>query len=584
MVAEYLVREGVPYAVGIPGHGCVGLVDAFKERADSLGVIQVRHEQSACHLADGYYRASGKPLLAFTSIGPGAANTVIGVATAFVDSTALVLVTGETHTYMFGTGVLQEVERHHWADFQSVMRPITKRSWLLTRVDQVAKVIEQAFRTAVSGRPGPVHIAMPMDVQAESAEVETPQPSRPLHAVRLRGDSQAVAEAAKLLVKAERPLILVGGGVIVSGASGALVALAEFLGAPVITTLMGKGAIPEDHPLCAFYAGSKGSTVGNELAREADVLLAVGCRFADLSTSSYRPNASFRIPPTKLIHVDIDPYELGKNYPVTVGIVGDAGAVLDELLNAVAAVAQRRPYRETAYFRELQRLRAEWLKAVERLQASEASPMTTSRFLKELRAFLPRDAVVVGAAGHAQVQLFQEFPVYEPRTHVSSGGFSTMGWSLPAAIGVKLALPSRMVAVVCGDGDFQMCSKELATAVQYNVPIVCCVLNNYGWLSIRDLQIDVYGKERVYATEFRLKTTGERYNPDFVKLAEAYGCHASRVEKPTEVKDAVREAFDSRKTSVLEIMTAFEHPRSEGLTTGYWDVPIPTYLRSRRPS
>jgi len=582
VIAEYLVKEHVPYAVGIPGHGCIGLVDAFKERSDSLSVIQVRHEQSACHLADGYYRASGKPLLAFTSIGPGAANAVIGVATAFVDSTALVLVTGETHTYMFGAGVLQEIERHHWADFQSVLRPIVKRSWLITRVDQVTKVIAQAFRTATSGRPGPVHMALPMDVQAESAEVEFPKLKPVEHPVRVRGDSQAIGEAARLLVQAERPLILAGGGVIASRATEALVALAELLGAPVITTLMGKGAIPEDHPLCAFYAGSKGSTVGNVLAREADVLLAVGCRFADLSASSYRPNVSFRIPPTKLIHVDMDAQELGKNYPAEVGILGDAGAVLAELLNAVTGLAEKRAYGETAYFRELQRLKAEWLKALARLQASEATPMTTSRFLKELRAFLPRDAVVVGAAGHAQVQLFQEFPVYEPRTHISSGGFSTMGWSIPAALGVKLALPHRRVAVVCGDGDFQMCSKELATAIQYDIPVVCCVLNNYGWLSIRDLQMGAYGRERAYATEFRLRTTGERYNPDFVKLGEAYGCHAARVEKPTEVREALKEAFDSGKPSVLEIMTAFEHPSSEGLTTGYWDVPVPAYLRGRR--
>lgn len=581
VIAEYLVKEQVPYVAGIPGHGCLGLVDAFKERADSLSVIQVRHEQSATHLADGYYRASGRPLLAFTSIGAGAANTVIGVATAFVDSTALILVTGETHTYMFGTGVLQELERHHWADFQSIMRPIVKRSWLVTRVDQVPKVISQAFRTALSGRPGPVHIAMPMDVQADAVEVEVPKPLRPEHPVRVRAGSAEIFEAAKLIAGADRPLILAGGGVITSGASETLVAFAEFLGAPVITTLMGKGAIPEDHPLCAFYAGSKGSKVGNTLAREADVLLAVGCRFADLSASSYRRNMSFNIPPTKLIHVDVDPQELGKNYPVEVSLLGDAEAVLSELLAAISRLAGKRAHSRSAYFKEIQRLKQEWLQTLAELQASDVTPMTTSRFLKELRGFLPRDAVVVGAAGHAQVQLFQEFPVYEPRTHISSGGFSTMGWSIPAALGVKLALPSRMVTVVCGDGDFQMCSKELATAVQYNIPIVCCVLNNYGWLSIRDLQIVAYGSSRAYATEFRLKATGERYNPDFVKLAEAYGCNASKVEKPTEAKDALKEAFNSAKPSVLEVRTAYEHPTSEGLTTGYWDVPVPAYLRSR---
>jgi len=579
IIAEHLVKEGVPYVVGIPGHGNLGLVDAFKEKADSLKMIQVRHEQSACHLADGFYRVSGKPLLVFTSIGPGAANTVIGLGTAFVDSTAMVVVTGETHTYSFGTGVLQELERHHWADFLSVVRPVVKRTWLVTRVDQVPRVISEAFRVSLTGRPGPVHIALPMDIQADSADVEIPEPLIAQGIGRVRGDPAGIKKAAELLIKAERPLILAGGGVITSQASLELIELAEFLGVPVITTLMGKGAVPEDHHLCAFYAGSKGSTVGNKMATEADVLLAVGCRFADLSCSSYKPGISFRIPPTKLIHIDIDQREIGKNYPAAIGIVGDAKAVLQDLITVVKALTRKRRYQESAYFKELQKLKTQWIALLEGLRASDRIPMPVSRFLKELRVFLNREAVVVGAAGHAQAQLFQEFPVYEPRTHVSSGGFSTMGWSVPAAIGVKLASPERQVVAVCGDGDFQMGCKELATAAQYDVPVVFCVLNNLGWLSIRDLQISVYGKGRVYATEFIREKTGERYSPDFVKLAEAYGCYAEHVEKPDDVKNALGNAFKAGKPAVLEVMTAYEHPYSEGATTGWWDVPIPTYLR-----
>ena len=582
IIAEYLIKEGVPYVVGIPGHGNLAMVDAFKDREDSLKIIQVRHEQAAVHLADGYYRASGRPLFCFTSIGPGAYNTVVGIATAFVDSSAVVVASGEAHTYMFGRGVLQENERKYWADTLSVMRPITKRVWRVTRVDQLPFVIHQAFRISTTGRPGPVHIFIPMDVQADSVNVEIPEPTKHRSAGRVRGDPLLVKRAAEILAGAERPVILAGGGVIASNASRELVELAEYLGAAVITTMMGKGAIPEDHPLCAFYAGSKGSSCGNKLASNADVLLAVGCRFADETTSSYKHGVSFSIPPTKLIHVDIDPNEIGKNYPTEVGIVGDAKAVLQQIIEALKAMMNKRKYEDLPYFRKIQELKREWKKILEPLQKSDKIPMTTSRFLFELRKALNRDAIVVGAAGHAQAQLFQEFPVYGPRTHISSGGMSTMGWAVPAALGVKLAKPDKQVVAVCGDGDFQMTCQELATAVQYEIPVVYCVLNNYGWLSIRDLQLDVYGVNRGFATEFRKKSTGELYNPDFLKLAEAFGCNAKRVEKPDEAVPAVKEALAlTDQPTVIEVPTQYEYPWSEGKNAGWWDVPIPTYLKKK---
>jgi len=582
IIAEYLIKEGVPYVVGIPGHGNLALVDAFKDRKDSISIIQVRHEQSAIHLADGYFRASGKPLFCFTSIGPGAYNTVVGLATAFIDSSAVIVASGETHTYMFGRGVLQENERKYWADTLSVMRPITKRVWRVTRVDQLPFVIHQAFKVSTTGRPGPVHIFLPMDVQADSADVEIPEPAKHRPMGRVRGDSSLVRKAAEILAKAERPVILAGGGVITSNASPELIELAEYLGAAVITTMMGKGAFPEDHPLCAFYAGSKGTTCGNKLARNADVLLAIGCRFADETTSSYRPGVSFSIPPTKLIHVDIDPNEIGKNYPTDLGIVGDAKAVLQQIIDTLKTMMKKRKYEDLPYFKKIQDLKREWQSILEPLQKSDKIPMTTSRFLFELRKALDRDAIIVGAAGHAQAQLFQEFPVYEPRTHISSGGMSTMGWAVPAALGVKLARPNRQVVAICGDGDFQMTCQELATAVQYEIPVVYCVLNNYGWLSIRDLQIDVYGSDRGFATEFRKKSTGEFYSPDFVKMAEAFGCNGVMIERPEEVVPTIKKALKiTDQPTVIEIPTQYEHPWSEGRTAGWWDVPIPAYLKRK---
>jgi acetolactate synthase-1/2/3 large subunit len=579
IVAEYLKKERVPYIVGIPGHGIIPFLDPFKDRKDTITAIQVRHEQSAVHLADGYYRASGRPLLCFTSIGPGAYNTVVGLATAYMDSSAVVVVSGETHTYMYGRGVLQELERKHWSDTSSVMRPLVKRVWKVTMVEQIPNVIQQAFKVSTTGRPGPVHIFIPMDVQASSADVKIPEPAQHRPKGRAVGDIAASRKGAELLVRAERPVILAGGGVILSDASHELVRLAEFLGAPIITTMMGKGSIPEDHSLCAFYAGSKGSSCGNKLAREADVLLAVGCRFADLSTSSYKHGASFSIPPTRLIHVDIDPTEIGKNYPTEIGIVGDAKAVLRQFINFLKEKAFKNDYQEKPYFKAVQKAKDQWRRDLENLLKSGKKPMTISRFLAELRQLLERDAIVVGSAGHPQAALFQEFPIYEPRTHLSSGGMSTMGWAVPASMGAKLARPNRQVVSISGDGDFLMTCQELATGVQYGIPTIHFVLNNYGWLSIRDLQIDTYGLERSYATEFRYSDTSDLYSPSFTKLAEAFGCHTEFVDEPQQIDKALNRSFESKKPSVIEVSVNRKHPWSEGKTFGWWDVPVPTYLR-----
>jgi acetolactate synthase-1/2/3 large subunit len=578
IVAEHLVRRGVPYLVGIPGHGCLALLDAFKAR-EQVRVLQVRHEQSAAHLADGFYRVSGKPLAVYTSIGPGAANTVVGLATAFVDSTAVLLLCGDVHTYMFGRGVLQEVERQHWANLVRIFEPVTKRYWQVTRPDQLPTVMNRAFSEMLGGRRGPVAVSLPMDVQAEAAEVELRV--SPLEtAGRSAADARAVARAAELMLSAQRPLILAGGGVLTAEASQALQALAEHLGAAVITTFAGKGCFPEDHPLYGWHAGSKGTTCGNALARSADVLLAVGCRFADETASSFRQGVSFSIPPTKLIHADIDRGEIGKNYPTEVGLVGDACAVLEQLLQEVRARAPRREYAGTPYFQEIQRLKEEWLRELSPYRDSDRVPVTISRFIKELRASLARDAIVVTSAGNPQAQVLQEFAFYQPRTNVTSAGFSTMGFTLPAAIGAKLAAPQQQVVGVTGDGDFMMTMQELATAVQYDVPVVVCVLNNMGWQSIRDLQIAAFGRERVLATEFTRE--GEPYTPHFADIARAFGCHSQRIESAVEVGPALARAFASGRPSVIEVMVNREYPYSGGLVTGWWDVPVPAYLKERR--
>jgi acetolactate synthase-1/2/3 large subunit len=574
IVAEFLKRQKIPYFCGIPGHGCLGLIDAFIGR-NEIKIIQVRQEQSACYIADAYFRVTGKPLAVFTSIGPGACNTLIGVATAFVDSSTFLLFTGSVHTYMFGKGVLQEIERKNWADFPSIIRPVVKRSWQVIKVEQLPSVLSEAYRLAISNRPGPVHIDLPMDVQANSADVELPEIIENYNKYRVRPNEEQIAKAANLLLNAERPIILVGGGAVISDACDEVKELAEYLGIPLLTTLgIAKGIIPEDHPLYGFYPGSKGSSIGNELAKNADVILAVGCRFADLTTSSYRKGLTFNIPPTKLIQIDIDPSEIGKNYPVEVPVVGDAKLALKDLLKAVKNKVKKREYRTSSYFAEVQRLRKEWLEEIKR--NAEAEGLTISKVLRELRELIPRDAIITTSAGHPQAAVGQEFPIYEPRTHISSGGFSTMGFAFPASLGAKLAKPDKEVYAIDGDGSFLMTCSELATAVQYNIQTIAIILNNYGWLSIRDLQIEVYGSDRTFATEF-----GDEGSPDFAKLARAFNCYGERVNKIEDIKQALKKAKESGKPAVIDILVERNYPLSGGKSYGWWDVPIPNYIRRK---
>jgi acetolactate synthase-1/2/3 large subunit len=581
IIVETLIGEGVPYIVGIPGHGTLGLSDALIGQ-DRLEVLQVRHEQAAVHLADGYYRVAGVPLAVYTSIGPGAMNTVIGVASCYVDSIPVLVLTGNSHTYMAGRGILQEIERRHDADSLAVFEPIAKRVWRPGSAGRLPRILQRAFAEMLTGRRGPVVVDLPMDVQCDSAEVELQDPGSYRPTGPVLPDRFLVARAGQLLSRAERPVIVAGGGVMAAGAWDELRDVAEFLGAPVVTTMMGKGAFPEDHPLSGLHGGSKGTTCGNTLTRSADVLLAVGMRFADESTSSYRHGVTYAIPPTKLIHLDLDPSEIGKNYPVEVGIVADAKAGLAALLDHVQTLGVSESVRLSRgdYYSEIQRLREEWLDVVRELATSDHTPATISRLIFELRAVLDRDAIVVTSSGNTQAQWFQEATVYKPKTNLTTGGFSTMGWTVPAALGAKLAAPDRQVVGLVGDGDFLMTAQELATAVQYEVPVVYVVANNMGWIAIRDLQAAIYGEERALGAEF-LKGDVP-VSPDLAAMARAFGCHAERVSAPGTVRPALQRALAAGKPAVVEVMVERTYPLSGSPAVGWWDVPVPTYLTEQR--
>lgn len=582
IITQILLQEHVPYVIGISGHGNLALVDAFRRAREDIRLIMPRHEQAAVHMADGYFRAKGSPLAVFTSIGPGATNTVIGLATAYVDSVPVLQFVGETHVHMRGTGVLQEVERQRWSDLPAMFDPVVKRTWRIDDAGQIPRAMGQAFNAMLTGRPGPVVLSLPMDVQAQTVDFDpavADSPHRRPHS-RMGSDAAALDAAADLLLTAQRPVMVVGGGVILSEAEAAVLKLAEHLGICVVTTMQGKSAFPEDHPLYAWHMGSNATTCGNAMTVNADVLLAVGVRFADKATCSYRPGESFSIPPTKLIHVDIDPYEIGKNYPVEVGIVGDARTVVEGLIEQVQARTPRRAWEDSAYTNEIRERVANWFESTRALRESSQSPITMGRVIAEVRRVLPQNGLVLTSSGNVQAQLYQEMPFTQSRTYISAGGFSTMGWAYPAAMGAKLAAPERPVVAMVGDGDFLMTFQEIATAVQYSIPAVAVVLNNQGWQAIRDLQEIAFGDGASYGSMFEQER--EPITPHLADAARAFGAHAVRVSYPDEIAPALQAALDSGTPAVVEIMVDTQMGTSGGQAPGWWDVPVPGYYADRR--
>jgi acetolactate synthase-1/2/3 large subunit len=579
IVMEYLVAEEVPYVIAIPGHGNVPMLDAFVGRED-IRVLPVVHEQCAVHIADAYYRVAGRPLAVSTSIGPGAVNAAAGLAQAYVDSTAVLLITGSPHTYMRGRGVLQEIERDHPANFPRMVEPIVKRWWQPSSVEELPWTLHRAFNQMLSGRRGPVLIDLAMNLQAEAADVEIPEPRSHRPADLPHPAPGSVERAGRLLREAQRPAIVAGGGVIAAEATAELRELAELIGAPVATTWMGKGAFPEDHDLYVWHPGDIGASCANEILESADVILSIGYRFVDWTASSYRRGVTYSIPPTKLIQIDIDEHEIGKNFPAEASIVADAGPALSDLVGWLRANGGARDWRGGAYFTEIRSRVDAWRESWRDRRESDATPVSISRALVEIRQVLDRDAIVVTGAGMPQSQVYQEFPVYEPRTHITSGGFSTMGFTVPGAIGAKLAAPDRQVVGIAGDGDFALNVQELSTAVQWELPVVYVVFNNSAWQSINNLQRGAYATDRELITRFR--SEGRSFSPSFVDIARGFGCWAELVEKPSAVGEALRRALDAGRPAVLEITTATEGPDSQLSKFGWWDVPVPEYLTDQR--
>jgi acetolactate synthase-1/2/3 large subunit len=460
-----------------------------------------------------------------------------------------------------------------------MVAPVVKRWWQPSRLEQFPSMLTQAFNAMLDGRRGPVLLDIPQDLQAEFGEYEPPAPGAHRAMRRPRGDTRLITKAARLLSDAKRPVLIAGGGVLAAEASSELQAVAEHLGAPVTHSTMGKGAISGDHELYAWSCAR--SIPGQGMAKTADVILAVGCRFSDTATSSYRPGVTFGIPPTRLIHVDLDGFEIGRNYPVEVGIIGDAQIVLEDLLRELRAIGPPREYRESEYFEELQDLKRQWEHRLEPMRTTDHLPMTNSRVLVEARKVLPRDAILVTDSSNPAISAGNEFPVYGPKLNIVAGGMSGIGFGIPAAIGAQLGQPEKNVLAIVGDGSFLQTGQELAVAAILNLPLVVLVFNNGGWGAIKDLQTTLFGEGREINTGFQ-KRTGERYFVNATEFARALGCQAERVENPSELGEVLAHALATDGPFVVEAMTADELPWSAPHGVGWWDITVPAYHAGTR--
>jgi len=578
IIVKYLVKEGVPYIIGIPGHGVMGLFDAVRreEKNGTIKYIQVKHEQAATAMADGYYRVSGKPLASFASIGPGSLNTCIGLGTAYVDSTAFIQLCGDTHVRMKGVGVLQEIEKYQDSNIIRALEPLSKRSWRVENVMQLPKIMKRAFIGMETGRIGPCAITLPMDVQCEFFEVSEEQMKVQEAQSKPCAEPAQIEIAVKMLKAAKRPVILAGGGALRAKAGELIEKLAEHSGAAIVTTLSGKGTVSEIHPNYGFHTGSKGTPVGLELCRKADLVLAVGTRFADETTCSYRKGVSFNFPDTKLIHIDMDAGEIGKNYSADVGIIADLNDALAQIIKNFGGPVTDK----ASYLTEIITLKKAWAEQLKAIRGAKTDKITISQLIGELNENLPDDTIISTSSGNTQAQLFQEYCYKNRYCNLTTGGFSTMGWAVPAAFGAKLACPETPVVALVGDGDFMMVMQELSTMVQYNIPVVIVLANNSGWMAIKDLQQDVLGANGTFGNDW--EKDGEVYSPDFVKIAEAFGVYAQNVSQKEEMKTALDNAFKANRPALIHVDVCREYPYSGGKAFGWWDVPIPAYDETRR--
>jgi acetolactate synthase I/II/III large subunit len=565
-LVRYLERRGVRHVFGLCGHTNIAVLAAMAE--SRVEFINVRHEQVAAHAADGYARATGKASVLLTHLGPGLTNAATGVANAALDCIPMVVIAGDVPAHYFGKHPHQEVNLHADGSQYEIYRPFVKRAWRVDDPNLFAEIIDKAFLLAASGQPGPVLVDVPMDVF--SAEIDSHSFTRLDHNTRaLRKPTLDVGTAREIvrrMAEARQPLIYVGGGILLAQAWDELRAFVDHLGIPVAHSLMGKGALPADHPLLLGMSGFWGTKLVNDTCLGADWVLGLGTRFKEADCSSWYRNYTFNIPPTKLIHIDIEPSEIGRNFPTELGAVADLKEALGVLLQVARELypAGRKP---GPIVEQIAASRREFAASNKAMATSDAFPMMPERILAEVRAQLPRDAIITTDVGWNKNGVGQQFPIYTPGSVLTPGGYATMGFGPPAAIGAKIARPDRTVISLVGDGGFGQNPAALATAIEQKLAIVWLVMNNNAYGTIAGLQKAAYGL--THGTLFPV-TAGSwsEQKPNYAEIARAYGCEGERVNSAADLGPALRRALSSGRPYVLDVPMK-NNPTP---TTGHWNI------------
>jgi len=560
-LTDYLEKLGVDIVFGLCGHTNIAFIDALHK--SKIRFIITRHEQIAAHMADGYARVTGKPGVLLTHLGPGLTNAATGVANAALDGVPMVVIAGDIPAHYFGRHPHQEINLHMDADQFEIYRPFCKRIWRVERPGEFPRVIERAFYTAQSGKPGAVLVDVPMDVFSADLPEGAFDQFPPAHLSKPGLDEKTAHQIALALIEAEKPVIYVGGGIIRDKATPELIALAEHLDIPVTHSLMGKGAIPDTHPLRAGMTGFWGTPMVIELCKTADLVLAVGTRLAEADNSSWDRRFTFNGPPAKLIQVEIDPNELGRNFPTDIGAVSDSKSALRSILDAAKQIRPEGLHRE----RLRQTIRAGidgFAKQWANQRVSDQFPLRPERILADVRQTLPEDGLIVTDVGWNKNGVGQQFDITSPGTFITPGAFATMGFGPAAALGAKVGAPDKTVLALVGDGAFSSNMAVVATAVEANIPVTWLVMDNLAHGTIALL------KEHHYDSDFGCVFTcnGQPYSIDYAAVARACGAEGITIEQADQLAPALEKAFASNVPSLI-------HARMENVPTptpGHWNI------------
>ena len=572
-VAEHLVdfleRREVKHVFGLCGHTNIAVLAALAE--SPIDFVTVRHEQIASHAADAYARVQGKASVVLSHLSPGLTNCATGVANAALDCIPMVVIAGDIPTHYYGKHPHQEVNLHADAAQWEIYRPFVKRAWRVDRADLMAEILEKAFHLAESGQPGPVLVNVPMDIFSEVIASDTfdrvAQNTRVLKKPSI--EDETAREIVEALAGAQTPVAYVGGGILLAQASEELREFVEHMGLPVAHSLMGKGALRDDHPLVMGMTGFWGTSLVNQSCLNADYVFAVGTRFKEADCSSWYPGFTFNIGAagndTKVIHIDIEPQEIGRNYPTEIGVVADAKAAL-RVLTRIAKEMYPNGFDRTKKKVEIAEFRTAFKSSNNEMQISPAFPMMPERILADTRKALPKDAIITTDVGWNKNGVGQQFDILTPGSILTPGGFATMGFGPPAAIGAKLAAPDRVVLSLVGDGGFGQNPSMLATAVELNLGIVWLVMNNNAFGTIAGLQKAHYGL--TYGTTFPGSPEAPANGPGYAEIARAYGAEGVRISSADELLPALKAAIASGKPTVLDV-PMINNPTP---TTGHWNI------------